>query len=280
MNTTLIPWSSYVAIGDSVTEGLMDLRPDGSYGGWADRCAAILSTRRGAAGFRYANLAIRGRLVHPILQEQIPRALELRPDLVSLWGGGNDLLRPHSDPDKLAAEIEDAVKAIRATGADVLLGVGVDAGGAPLIEMTRTKSAIFTANLWSVARRTGAHVLDIWGIRSIKDPRMWAEDRIHFSPEGHRRVAECALVGLGLEPSDPDWEEPLPPLEAPHRIDRLKEDSQWAREHMLPWVARRLRRTSSGADRSAKRPVLEELTPAEARASYDTQRDEPETSLG
>jgi lysophospholipase L1-like esterase len=231
----------------------MDARPDGSYAGWADRVAAVLRARRGD-DFRYANLAIRGRLLQPILDEQLPRALALGPDLVSLWGGGNDTLRPGADPDKLAAAIEDAVIAIRRTGADVLLGTAIDAGGTPVLEITRARAAVFTANLWSIAARTGAFVLDVWGMRSLKDPRMWAPDRIHFTSEGHRRVAECALVGLGLEPVDPDWDRPLDPLPHGTRSDRLRDDSAWAREHMLPWVGRRIRHTSSGSDRTPKRP--------------------------
>jgi lysophospholipase L1-like esterase len=96
-------WSRYVAIGDSFTEGLWD-DPDGREApqrGWADLLASHLSARRTAAGaepLQYANLAIRGRLLRPILVEQVPAALDLGPDLVSLVGGGNDLLRPAADP--------------------------------------------------------------------------------------------------------------------------------------------------------------------------------------
>ncbi|WP_051208047.1 SGNH/GDSL hydrolase family protein [Propionicicella superfundia] len=263
METPPIPWTRYVAIGDSVTEGLMDARPDGSYAGWADRLAAVLRERRLGRPFQYANLAIRGRLLSAILTEQLPQALALQPDLVSLWGGGNDTLRPNADPDRLAAAVEDAVVTIRATGADVLIGLGVDSGGTPVLELTRGRAAVYSANLWSIARRTGARVLDVWGMRSLHDPRMWADDRIHFSSEGHRRVAECALVGLGLEPSDPDWDRPAEPRPPASRTERLRADSVWAREHMLPWIGRRLRRTSSGAGRTAKRPTLEDVADAD-----------------
>ncbi len=258
-------------MGDSVTEGLMDSRPDGSYAGWADRFAVHLRQCRGDSEFLYANLAIRGRLLPAILDEQLPLALDMKPDLVSLWGGGNDILRPGSNPDDLAQSIEDAVMELKAVGADVLLGLGVDAGGSPVLEMTRGKAAVYSANLWSVARRTGAYVLDTWGLRCLKDPRMWADDRIHFSPEGHRRVAEAAIFGVGLTPTDPHWDEPLPPLPPSGVVERLRDDSHWAREHMLPWVGRRLRRTSSGAHREPKQPCLQEVPPegAEADATSD-----------
>ena len=106
-------WSRYVAIGDSFTEGLWD-DPDGREApqrGWADLLASHLSARRSAAGepqLEYANLAIRGRLLRPILVEQVPAALALGPDLVSLVGGGNDLLRPGADVDRMARNLEAA----------------------------------------------------------------------------------------------------------------------------------------------------------------------------
>ena len=91
-------WERYVALGDSLTEGLADTYPDGRDRGWADRLAQHLADRRGQS-IRYANLAIRGRLLRPIVAEQVEPALALGPDLVSIWGGGNDLLRPNADPD-------------------------------------------------------------------------------------------------------------------------------------------------------------------------------------
>src|ERR1035438_6794190 len=70
--------SSYVAIGDSFTEGLHDPGPDGQYLGWADRVAAALARRQ--PGFRYANLAIRGKLLGQVIDEQLPRAIEMRSE--------------------------------------------------------------------------------------------------------------------------------------------------------------------------------------------------------
>ena len=76
---------TFVAIGDSFTEGLEDHTPDGGLRGWADLVAAALAAQR--PGFRYANLAIRGKLLAEVVAEQLPRAVELAPDLVSLAAG-------------------------------------------------------------------------------------------------------------------------------------------------------------------------------------------------
>ena len=85
-------WRSYVAVGDSFTEGLDDPYPDGSFRGWADLVAARLAAEA-PDGLGYANLAVRGRLFPEVIVEQVPVALAMKPDLISFAAGGNDVLR-------------------------------------------------------------------------------------------------------------------------------------------------------------------------------------------
>jgi len=145
------PFSRYVALGDSFTEGLSDPDPHqpNMYVGWADRLAAHLAenARADARTFGYANLAVRGRLLVDIAGQQMDRALALEPDLVSIVGGGNDILRPRADIDALAARLEDAVARLRTAGADVLLATPVDPRDAPLVKATRGRAAIFAAHI-------------------------------------------------------------------------------------------------------------------------------------
>ncbi|MGC5168662.1 SGNH/GDSL hydrolase family protein [Luteimicrobium sp. DT211] len=254
-------WSSYVAVGDSFTEGLWDTDPasPGRCRGWADRLAASLSARRVAGGqepLRYANLAVRGKLLGPIIADQVPRALALEPGLVSLVGGGNDILRPRADVDLLSQRLEDAVVRLRAAGADVLLATGFDASESPVVSLTRSRVGVYNTNIWSIARRHGAHVLDLWGMRALQDWRVWASDRIHLTDEGHRRVADAALVGLGLAPDDADWDAPLAALPRAPFSERARGNARWAREYVGPWIGRRLRHESSGDGRAAKYPDL------------------------
>lgn len=253
-------WATYVAIGDSFTEGLWDPHPGlpDTQRGWADRLAESLSARRVAAGaepLRYANLAIRGRLLRPILAEQLPVALEVQPDLVSIVGGGNDILRPAADLDALSSALEDAVVAARATGADVLLSTGFRGGGA--LGWTNARVGVYNANLWTIAQRHGAHVVDVWGLRPLHDLRMWSDDRIHLTPEGHHRVSQAALVALGVEPDDAAWDVPLPVGPAATFTELARANAAWARTHVAPWVRRRLTRTSSGDGRTPKWPSAE-----------------------
>jgi lysophospholipase L1-like esterase len=253
-------WRSYVALGDSFTEGLQDFDPDGRPRGWADLLAQHLADR-GSADVRYANLAVRGRLLGPILAEQLDPALALRPDLVSLVGGGNDLLRPDANPDALAGALERAVVRLREAGIDVLLGTGIDPADSPVIRLTRNRVAILDAHIFSIAQRHGAHVVNLWGMRSIRDWRMWHADRIHLNTEGHERVAQAALVGRGLGADRPDWDEPLPAATPLTRREALDWNLAWGREHLGPWLGRRVRRTSSGADRAPKQPEYRVVCP-------------------
>ncbi|WP_268957810.1 SGNH/GDSL hydrolase family protein [Ruania zhangjianzhongii] len=267
-----VSWHRYIAVGDSMTEGLWD--PYAEEGeqlrGWADRLAAALSARRvadGGARLEYANLAVRGRLLGPILDVQLPEALAAGPDLVSIVGGGNDLLRPNADPDRLAVRLERAVRSARAAGAQVLLATGTDPRRAPLLGAIRPKVAVYNAHIWSIARRTGADVVDVWGLRALQDWRMWAQDRIHLSPEGHHRVAQAALVALGLPPEDPDWARPLPAAEPIPVRDQWRTDAAWLRREVYPWARRHLRGRSSGDGRSAKRPDAAPLAAMEPDGS-------------
>jgi lysophospholipase L1-like esterase len=253
-------WTRYVAIGDSFTEGLGDPYPGapGSWRGWADRVAAELARRTDA--FVYANRAIRGKLLGQIIDGQLPEALALRPDLVSMSGGGNDLLRPGIDVDALGAQLDDAVGRLRAAGADVILFTGVDPIDTPLIRRTRGRVATYNEHIHEIAARRGAFVVDQWAMPILRDWRMWSVDRLHMSPAGHRRVALAVLDTLGLPVADAGWREPLPPLPELRLSARLLREMRWARAYLFPWVVRRLRRQSSGDHVTAKRPALTQVS--------------------
>ncbi|WP_298750108.1 SGNH/GDSL hydrolase family protein [uncultured Serinicoccus sp.] len=254
-------WERFVALGDSFTEGLDD--PDTTeptqdrYVGWADRVAAALAARNAAleVPFGYANLAIRGRLIDAVISEQLPAALALHPDLVSLSAGGNDVLRPRVSLRAVMDRLEGAVVQIRETGADVLLVTAPDVSWAPLVNRVHPRMVEYTANLWAVGQRTGAFVVDIYTLRALHDARMWGPDRIHFSSEGHTRIAAQALWTLGLEQDD-DWVTPLDPAPPLGRIESLQADREWVATHLRPWIRRRIRRESSGDGRVPKRPQL------------------------
>ncbi|MFB6708552.1 SGNH/GDSL hydrolase family protein [Streptomyces sp. NPDC056333] len=258
---------SYAAIGDSFTEGVGDPGPDGTFVGWADRFAVLLAdqlpdpdaatdTAGSAHGnFRYANLAVRGRLLDQIVEEQVPRAKQLAPDLVSFCAGGNDIIRPGTDPDDVAERFERAVADLTRSVGTVMVTTGFDTRGVPVLRHLRGKIATYTAHVRSIADRYDCPVLDLWSLRSVQDRRAWDDDRLHLSPEGHTRVALRAAQVLGLDvPADPDQE--WPPQAQRGTLEVRRDDIHWAREYLVPWIGRRLRGESSGDHVEAKRPDL------------------------
>jgi lysophospholipase L1-like esterase len=273
MRDTMPEIGAFVALGDSFTEGLGDPYANGTgYRGWADRFAERLAADR--PGLRYANLAVRGKVVGQVVAEQVPAAVAMAPDLVSIAAGGNDLLRPRADPDALAQAFGAAVAELRAAGSEVLVFTGFDPRPFPLVRLIRGKVAAYNMHLRAIADRSDCYLVDLWSMRVLDDPREWSTDRLHLSSDGHRRIALRACEVMGVSVTE-DWREPLPPRLGPEaaaktvvqpRAAALSQtadwlaarrlDARWAREHAVPWVGRRLRGASSGDGIPPKRPEM------------------------
>ena len=259
---------SFVTLGDSFTEGLNDdLGPHGRHRGWADRVADALALRDG--GLRYANLAVRGRLLDQVVETQLPVALALRPDVVTFHAGPNDVLRPRVDVDAVLARYDAAVGRLAAGADEVLLFTVIErAGGSGrTADRLAARFARFNEGVRATAARHGAAVVDQACAPALQDRRLWHEDRLHLLPEGHARVAAAVLETLGVE--DPHllggapgwWRVALPPGVATTRRADLAADVRWVRRHLLPWLGRRLRGVSSGDGLDPKHVDLVEVLP-------------------
>jgi lysophospholipase L1-like esterase len=246
--------NSFVALGDSFTEGLDDWRPDGTPRGWADRVAERLGAN--SPGFRYANLAVRGKLLDQIVEDQLPVAERLKPDLIAFCAGGNDIIRFTCDTDDLARRFDTALERVTATGAQVFVFTGFDLGRMhPLIRRLRGRVACYNELMRASAERHGSTVVDLWGMAPLADPRTWGKDRLHLTAEGHRRVALRVLETLG-EPVAEDWRAPLPAADPAPWRHRQREDLVWMRNFVMPYVRGRLRGRRTGDGFTPKRPDL------------------------
>ena len=259
---------SYVALGDSFTEGLDDLTAaDGGYRGWADRFAERLADLQ--PGLRYANLAVRGKVLREVADEQVPQAIAMRPGLVSIAAGGNDMLRPGADPDLLAESFDAVILELQQAGLPVLMFTGFDPRF-PVLRLIRGKVAAFNMHLRAIADRHGCSLVDLWSMPVLRDPRAWSADRLHLTPDGHHRVALRACEAMGV-PTGEDWREPWPPLDRLPRspaagwLSARRMDARWARVHAAPWLGRRIRGRSSGDGIPPKRPQLLPLAEAPSR---------------
>ncbi|WP_082518816.1 SGNH/GDSL hydrolase family protein [Leifsonia sp. Leaf336] len=266
-------YTRYVALGDSITEGLCDPAParPGTWLGWADRLAGILDGDARLSGHtvEFANLAVRGRRIADVVGEQVPGALALKPDLVSVLVGANDLMSPAADPDALAERLADGVRMLRAHGTTVLLANLFDPQFAFFLKPFRGRAAVFNANIWSIARDHHAVVLDVWGVREFRDPAMWGADRVHLSSRGHRLLAAHAAHALGVPYAETTVVEASdghePPMPSTETTDDLPFRT-WLRVHAIPWAARRLRGISSGDGLSPKLPQAQPVRTQPLRA--------------
>lgn len=250
-------WRRYVAVGDSLTEGLCDTSrvPSGQYRGWADRLAMLLAlTAPSDDPVAYANVAVRSRKVADAVDVQLPAAARLRADLVTVLIGANDLVGVRADTGRLAASLDTAIGRIRQTGADVL----VITPFMPRRPASRWFEARFTAfadRLGTLAHDRGARFLDVRGDDELVDPSVWAEDRVHLGSAGHRVLAYRVAEVLGVRDAAR-----LGALEqAMHDedgADRHLGDGAWLVRHAAPWVVRRARGRTAGDGLDAKHTTL------------------------
>ncbi|WP_353816654.1 glycosyltransferase [Agromyces sp. SYSU T00266] len=252
-------WRRFVAVGDSVTEGLCDSSrmAAGEYRGWADRLAMLLA--QSGDGIGYANLAVRSRRVVDAVDVQLPRALELGADLVTVLIGGNDLVRIGARAEALADRVGDAVHGLRAAGCDVLVVTPFLPAHARLGSV-RDAFERFAERLVVRADGAGARVLDASTHGGLTARGMWAEDRVHLNSSGHRALAYAAADVLGVPDAAAlagldavlhgDVDEPdAPPLP----------NAEWLLRHAVPWAGRRLLGRTAGDGRVAKHDALVHL---------------------
>ena len=248
-------FSSYVAIGDSFTECVGDELPDGSVRGWADLVAVGLALQS-AAPVGYANLAIRGKLLGPIIAQQLDAALALRPALLSINGGGNDIMRPRVSIDDVAEQLLGAVDRAHDRGVTVLLVSGANPSRQlPLGSLIEARGDRLSAAVRGMLPREGVTYVDNWADAALMHPRYWSRDRLHLGPLGHERVASNVLAALGIFP--PVARVPNEPDSVPER----QRTAEYWREYVFPWIGRRLTGRSSGDNRSPKSATLQPVEP-------------------
>ena len=244
----------YVALGDSQTEGLNDPDGRGGFRGWADRFAVLLTAT--SPHLQYANLAIRGRLMGAIQDEQLAPALAMQPDLVTVMGGLNDMMRPSVDLDAVACHLDAMVAAARATDATVLTNTFPDPTAiAPLFRRLAPRVTAYNDRIRAVAAAHDAIVVDFAALGVGTDLRVWSPDRIHANPWGHSMIAAAFADTLGVSDVD-HWQVPLPVPAPVGRLRRGAAELRWLSRDVAPWMVRRLRGRSSGDGITAKRPRL------------------------
>ncbi|MFE0025414.1 SGNH/GDSL hydrolase family protein [Amycolatopsis sp. NPDC059021] len=255
-------YDRFVVLGDSCAEGLDDPYPGSDqYRGWADFVAARLAHD----GFQYANLAVRGRRLDQITAEQIPTAQRLGPDLIALFGGGNDVLHRDWDERTVARRVDAAIRACARLAPTVVTFTLSDISDrVPFVRRMRPRVTALNDAIREASVSYGTLLVDLWPDQAAHDSRYFGPDRLHLSEAGHRRVAGHVLDRLGLEH---DWLRPLPGTDV---RPGLRGDLRWFREHVAPAMLTRVRNRltgrSSGDGFLPKRPELQPVALSEVDA--------------
>ena len=233
---------------------MTDEMVDGRYRGWADRIADGLAKK--SPTFTYANLAVRGKLLPQVIEDQVPIALTYvtGPEtLVSFHAGANDALRPGFYAALAKERYQNAVRTLAASGATLMLfTVLEDTGNTGRgSKVWQERFGTFNKGVREVAAEVGAIIMDANQERFFSDKRFLAFDRLHLNALGHSRCADAILEKLGYE-FDPGWRTPLPPAKPTPWIKERAIGVLWFFSFVLPWVVRRLRGRSSGDGRVGK----------------------------
>ena len=265
-------YGRYVAIGDSQTEGLWDGDDAVGFVGFADRLAALLDSHY--PGLHYANLAIRGKLVADVLTEQVPPALAMRPDLITVCVGMNDVIQPGWSFGRALTDLEYVYAALAESEATVVTTTFPNvAQFLPLGRLVSGRLARINDAIRAAAEQYDFRLVDLYSAPSMRDLDTWDIDRVHASTKGHILFAAAAAEALNLPGSNHDWAEASGSFTRLPFKSRTYGQLRWAHEKLMPWVWRRLRGMSSADGRVPRRPNLAPLfTPSAGIAARLEQR--------
>ncbi|MGV1048132.1 MAG: SGNH/GDSL hydrolase family protein [Solirubrobacterales bacterium] len=196
--------STYVALGDSFTAGRESIAAER----WADRLADGL--RAVNPGLTYRNLAVDGASSADVL-EQLPEAIALGPDLVTVICGANDVLLT-SRPDVAGYEdrFAEILERLRAAepGAAILTATAPEVWHfmelrprtrARLVEaLSRLNAATKT-----IAARHEVPCIDVSEHPGLTDRANFSADGLHPSTLGHEHavveVSRALRAQFGIE---------------------------------------------------------------------------------
>ncbi len=255
-NRWVTTFRRYVAIGDSTTEGLEDPDGHGGYRGWADRLAQHIADAQ-AEPLEYANLAIRGLRMSEIRNTQFDDALALRPDLMSVFGGVNDVIAPGPDFESIRSDYAAMFSEARGDDVTVLTFTMPDPAAInPLGRRLRERMFALNDIIRAEADRYGVMVMDFQRYPVAEDPRLWFEDRLHGNALGHELVAAALAWRLGVKGFDEGWADPLSGEAAkPRPRDKIAGDVDWTVHYLAPWLGKGIRGIPPGRGIDPKRPV-------------------------
>jgi phosphatidylinositol alpha 1,6-mannosyltransferase len=255
------PYSSYVAIGDSLSEGLGDFtfHKTRKYNGWTDRLAGLLAieAREESREFKFANLSLRGSNINSTMNGQLDRALVINAELVTIMAGSNDLnVKPEKLPE-LADTYRRGLQKLLENGSHVIIANTINPVHLRIFKPLRARAQRMSDLITGIGAEFQIPVLDLFGISHFSDLCYWAEDMVHFSGHGHVMVANEAAKILDLKYRFREAEH----FERSTPARGFSETLAWVYRDVIPYTHRKLKGVTSGDGMSPKSDRLETFRP-------------------
>lgn len=264
-------FSRYVALGDSQTEGLWDGDDTVGVVGFADRLAAMLAVH--SPHLQYANLAIRSKRVRDVLDDQLPAAIAMRPDLITVCIGMNDAIRPGRAFRQALRDLDLLYDLLADTGATVVTTTFPDIRQIlPVGRLVAGRIVALNEVIRGAAERNAIGLVDLYGAPSMHQPHTWSHDRMHASSTGHILFAEAAAEALKLPGSNHDWADATEADSYPTFWQRQGAQARWMQNLMVPYLWRHMRGRSGGTGRGPKLPTLQPVVAKAGEGDHHDQR--------
>jgi lysophospholipase L1-like esterase len=190
----------YVALGDSTVEGIGASRPELNY---VSRLHERLRSVYPQA--RMVNLGVGGATAADVVNGQLQRAIALRPDLVTLSVGPNDITRGRAI-EAYERDVETVFRALlQETTAVLVVNLNPDLTITPRFRGRGEAAEVgqrvvrFNKALQRQARAYGVEVVDLYTPSQEevpRDPELIARDGYHPSDHGYARWAELMWRGV------------------------------------------------------------------------------------
>jgi len=196
------PAPVYVAVGASETTGVGSDQP------LRDAWPAVLFRTALPAGSTFLNMGIPGATVAQAQVEEVNQALQVRPNLVTVWLNVNDMVREVTPAD-YERQLDALVKALRRDGATRVLVAntppldrlpaflaGRNIGALPPPEVVNQLTDAYNAAVARVVQRQGAFLVDLYALGTAAraagtDAALVSGDGFHPSTAGHAAVAKA-----------------------------------------------------------------------------------------
>ncbi len=183
-------WKHFVAIGDSLTEGIGDEVEGVALKSWVEHFAQLHEPH-----LTYTNLAKRGLLAKEIRVTQLEAAIELKPDLVSLIAGANDILKGHWNATVYKKEMEDMLETLTNLGAKIIIANLPDFSNRlplPPEQKDVLKTQLLEANeiIQLLSNKYSLVQIDFWDHPMANDSKLLSKDLVHPNSKGYEEIAK------------------------------------------------------------------------------------------